>query len=343
MQSKFETSLEIFLREKCKLEGDSLISVISFLAKMGIKTNEELENSKTTTNDLVQMGLPIYQAVAIMENCKRMQAKQYKYFGPIFPRLASKYLTIQIAGFAFVQIEAIDFGYLCKRARLHLIRDFSLFKKELTYFAEKRKIKSIFELLDNRLISKMYKLCYAGSDSEKDLNDCMDIYKGRLQFQSFIIKERQISFMSHFLPWKVTIDRCKNIPYLFANLPHSVTCLNLFQVEGAESQLASTQTPRNFKKLKLSGLHTLFILKYYATTNQSLFVNANCLKHHGVIDYIKQMDCIQIIVQTHENTDNFLQIKDFIYFKQDATKYIELKDAFLLSLLNERAWVFEHI
>ncbi|TNV83646.1 hypothetical protein FGO68_gene10501 [Halteria grandinella] len=182
MTSKINVSLQTFLKYECHLEEeDSITSATAFLERMGFKSREQLLEvlPKITENYLTKLGLPENQAAAIMRHSKNAIPIQTCR---IFPRLISKYLALQIVGCAYVQPEAIDISYLCSNARLFFIKNFQLFKQNVLK-AEKKEIKSVFELLDERWLSKRYRLYYISKsahyiDTDKDITDCLELLQG---------------------------------------------------------------------------------------------------------------------------------------------------------------------
>ncbi|TNV73576.1 hypothetical protein FGO68_gene4647 [Halteria grandinella] len=238
----------------------------------------------------------------------------------MFPRLANKYITLNIIGYAFYQPEAVHLGYLCCSYRQLLIRNYQLFKKGV-FKAEKKVIKSVYELLDERWLSKRYRLCYEKNfDNEKDVADCLALLGDRLNFHSIAIPESLLPVCSHFRPIKMEIRYCKDISQLFKLLPHSVADLTIdFRFD---NHLSFVCLFHKLRKLKLLNCKlTLDILSRFATAIESLTIDGNCLELPGVMEYLAQMDCKQIIV----NTDNLMQekLREFFSCQSKASKFID--------------------
>ncbi|TNV83156.1 hypothetical protein FGO68_gene593 [Halteria grandinella] len=335
--SSADLSLDAFLKNECHLEGDSLASVTAFLKKMGFKTRQQLIEylPNLSVTGLTKLGLAESQATAIMQHSKSRLVK--KQANRMFPRLASKYLTLQVIGYAYVQQEAIDMGFLCINYKNLLIRNFQIFQKNVIQ-AEKKIIRSVFELLDERWLSKRYRLSYQGEDSERDLIDCFALLNGRLQFHSIEICNSILPNFSKFRPIKMKISNYFDVTELFKNLPSSVTCLNLDG--GMYCYNEYTCQLRKFKKLTIQSRYmTLDILQRYATATESLSIDGLGLKQPGVIDYLTQMDCKQIIVKTCD-----LQLEapiEFFNCKSKAAKFISGKKI-PYDFLDNVEWAFKY-
>ncbi|TNV73612.1 hypothetical protein FGO68_gene8233 [Halteria grandinella] len=253
----------------------------------------------------------------------------------MFPRLASKYLTLQIVGYAFFQPEAVELGYLCHSYRQLLIRNYQLFKKALIK-AEKKVIYTVFELLDERWLSKRYRLSYIGQDFEKDVADCLALLGDRLHFHSIAIPQSLLPLFSKFRPIKMEIEKCKDIPQLFKLLPHSVADLTLYNNKSLSFE-GECGGIRKFRKLKLLNYRqTLDILSRFATATESLTIEDDCLWQPGVMEYLAQMDCKQIIVKTKKLLDKKLQ--EFFSCQSKAIKFIDYSGRINYSQIEESEW-----
>ncbi|TNV74666.1 hypothetical protein FGO68_gene12051 [Halteria grandinella] len=239
----------------------------------------------------------------------------------MFPRLENKYITLNILGYAFVQHEGVHLGYLCFSNRQLLIRNYQLFKKAV-FKVEKKFIESVFELLDERWLSKRYRLCYKWDyDNEKDVADCLALLGDRLHFHSIIIKQSHLHVFSKFRPIKMEIRQCLDIPQLFQLIPHSVIDLTLNFKDNNPLSFEGVCI-RKFRKLKLQNFEqTLDILSRFATATESLIINVNCLQEPGVMECLAKMDCKQIIVNTH----NLMQekLREFFICESKAKKLID--------------------
>ncbi|TNV73837.1 hypothetical protein FGO68_gene9107 [Halteria grandinella] len=200
MMSSADESLEAFLTNECHLQGDSLASTTTFLAKMGLKMRQQLIEylPNLSVTEFTKLGLSESQAAAIMLHSNKTLKIQSKSSTRIFPRLANKYLQFEIIGYAFVQNEIADFSKLCLNLRQLIITNFQLFKQCLLQ-AQKKVISSVFQLLDDRLLSKRYRLCYNNSrnDSQNDQYDCAHLLEGRFHFYSISNMQNEL-FMSPF-------------------------------------------------------------------------------------------------------------------------------------------------
>ncbi|TNV83444.1 hypothetical protein FGO68_gene2221 [Halteria grandinella] len=142
---------------------------------MGFKSKQQLIAylPNLSASDLTKLGLPEEEATAIMRHCNKTPLNRTQR---MLPRLANKYITLEIIGYAFVQPEAVDLGYLCHSYKLLLIRNYQLFKKGIIK-AEKKVIESVFELFDERWLSKRYRLYYQPDqgevENEWDVADCI--------------------------------------------------------------------------------------------------------------------------------------------------------------------------
>ncbi|TNV83338.1 hypothetical protein FGO68_gene8411 [Halteria grandinella] len=297
MSSPADDSLEAFLINECHLQRDC--AAFPFLKKMGFKSKQQLVAflPKLSVKELTKLGLPEEEATAIMGHCNKTSPKRTT--SRMFPRLASKYLTLQIVGYAFVQEEAVDLEYLCQGYRQLLIRNYQLFKKAVIK-SEKKVIRDVLELLDERWLSKRYRLTYYSYDNEKDVADCLALLGDRLHFHSITIPHSfyLLNLFSQFRPIKIKIDKFQDIPQLFKLLPHSVTELTLLSSDHS-TFVGDYGGIRKFRKLKLLYCEqTLEILSKYATATESLTIDAISLEQPGVMVYIAKVDCKQIIVRT---------------------------------------------
>ncbi|TNV83342.1 hypothetical protein FGO68_gene6070 [Halteria grandinella] len=109
---------------------------------MGFKTKQELIAylPHLSPSELIKIGLPKAEATAIMKHCNNTQPKRTG--SRMFPRLAIKYLTLQIIGYAFVQPEEVDLGYLCRSYKLLLIRNYQLFQKGV--YKQRRRLSNLY-------------------------------------------------------------------------------------------------------------------------------------------------------------------------------------------------------
>ncbi|TNV83645.1 hypothetical protein FGO68_gene10500 [Halteria grandinella] len=148
--------------------------------------------------------------------------------------------------------------------------------------------------------------------------------------------------LSKFRPIQVAIKFCENISQLFQYLPTSVICLELIGNYNGKLIDGDCHAPLKFKKLNLINYkQPLDILSKYATATERLTIDAECLKQDGVIEYLAQMDCKNIIVQTN---NLFIQrLKDFLTMKSKALKYIIKNDSIELSSLETVEWAFSHL
>ncbi|TNV83307.1 hypothetical protein FGO68_gene14314 [Halteria grandinella] len=319
MSSPADDSIEAFLINDCHLQGDCLAT--TFLKQLGFKNRHQLQAILTllSVKESTKLGLPELEATAIMSHCNKTSPKRTT--SRMLPRLANKYLTLEIIWYAFVQPEAIDLVYLCHSYRQLLIKNYKLFKKEVV-MAEKKVIESVFELLDERWLSKRYRLSYKGKDYEIDVADCLDVLGDRLHFHSISISEALLPVFSKCKPTQMEINDCVNIPQLFIDLLPSVNHLTL---KGGRDQYIESESGNNvrkFRKLKLfSCKYTLDMLSIYATVTESLTIDGDCLQQPGVIEYLTQMDCKQIIVKTHKLECEYLI--EFFSCQSKAIKFIE--------------------
>ncbi|TNV83445.1 hypothetical protein FGO68_gene2222 [Halteria grandinella] len=135
------------------------------------------------------------------------------------------------------------------------------------------------------------------------------------------------------------INGCINIPQLFKDLPPSVNDLTLnCGDETIESEYG--KNIRKFKKLKLYLFKcTLDILSIYATATQSLTIDGECLQQPGVIQYLTQMDCKQIIVRTFKLECKYL--REFFICQSKANKFIECS-GIKYSEIEQVQWAFKY-
>ncbi|TNV83329.1 hypothetical protein FGO68_gene15782 [Halteria grandinella] len=301
----------------------------------GINTKQELQVSfsKQTVNEFVKGGLTESQATAIMEYCKNILQNQHRNAGPILPRLASKYLSLQIVGYAYVQHEAIDLTYLCIRARLVFIQNFELFKSEIIK-AKKTVIESVFQLLDERLLSKKYMLHLSSFFAE--LVHCVRIYKEKLQFYKISIKRNYEFLLTNFRPIIIEIGYCEDMTSFFALLPSSVINLNIHQHDYFTPD--ASLIPRKFRMLTLGGGQLVDILNHYATTSEALIIQPECLKEPEIFDYLTHFDCKEIIIETNLQ---FQECSKFLTCQSKAVKYFEFSEMDI-SNIQENQWAFEH-
>ncbi|TNV83312.1 hypothetical protein FGO68_gene4310 [Halteria grandinella] len=156
-----------------------------------------------SVSDLTKLGLPEAEAAGIMQHCDKTSPKMTA--AKMFPRLANKYITLNIIGYAFVQPEAVHLGYLCYGYRQLLIRNYQLLIKMKVIKAEKKVIQSVFELLDERWLSKRYRLTYNGYngyDKAQDVADCLALLGDRLHFSSINIYHSNLHLFSKCRPSK---------------------------------------------------------------------------------------------------------------------------------------------
>ncbi|TNV83514.1 hypothetical protein FGO68_gene16799 [Halteria grandinella] len=225
MSSPADDSIEAFLINDCQLSGDCLAT--TFLKKLGFKNRHQLQAILIlpSVKESSKLGLPKPEDSQIIDNSNKVSPK--KATRRMLSRLASKYLTLEIIGYAFVQQEAVDLGYLCHSYKLLLIRNYQLFKKGVIK-AEKKVINSVFELLDEKWLSKKYRLRYKWAcDNENEVADCLALLGDRLHFHSIKINRSLLPMFSKCKPSKMEIDQCNNIPQLFKDLPLSVNYLKL--------------------------------------------------------------------------------------------------------------------
>ncbi|TNV83372.1 hypothetical protein FGO68_gene6842 [Halteria grandinella] len=143
---------------------------------------------------------------------------------------------------------------------------------------------------------------------------------------------------SKFRPMKMKINSCKNIPQLFKDVPPSVTSLTLHFDEVIEGCCGGI---RKFKILKLLNCkRTLNILTRYATATDSLTINEECLSQPGVIKYLKQIDCKQIIVVKGNLFNQYL--KEFINMQSKAIKFIKYCTTIQYSQIRQVEWTFNY-
>ncbi|TNV82949.1 hypothetical protein FGO68_gene358 [Halteria grandinella] len=124
---------------------------------------------------------------------------------------------------------------------------------------------------------------------------------------------------SKFRPTEVSVRRVEDISQLLQYMPSSVQCLHL---EFAAQNLIQTQneTPRKFKILTLQKCKQILeILSKHATATESLTIDSECLDEPGVIDYLTQMDCQQVIIIQNEQEDKLIE---FFNRQSKAQKYI---------------------
>ncbi|TNV82898.1 hypothetical protein FGO68_gene7630 [Halteria grandinella] len=310
---------------------------------MGLKTRQQLIEylPNLSVTEFSKLGLSESQASAIMRNSNKALQIQCKTSTRIFPRLASKYLQFEIIGYAFVRHEISDLSKLCLNFRQLMIANFQLFKQSLLK-AEKKVIRSVFQLLDQRCLSKKYLLCYDKryQDSYIDETDCSRLLAGRLYFYSIQMNHNQLFMLNLFQPQKVRIHDCDDIAYLFQRLPTSVTWLELTNCK----KLRNNPVNRKFKKLRLFNCYyTLDILTKCATATESLTVDTQSLNLPVVLDYLSQLECKQIIIKTASLNNEYLKL----FFNRDskALKFIQFADTFSIisvSSLEKYKWAFKY-
>ncbi|TNV83373.1 hypothetical protein FGO68_gene6843 [Halteria grandinella] len=122
---------------------------------MGIKSRQQLQTilPHLSVTEPTKLLVPEAEASTIMRHCSK--TSNFSTLKRMFPRLKSKYLALKIVGYAFFQPEAVELSYLCSSVRHFLIKNFQLFKMGVIQ-AEKKLIGSVFELLDERWLSKRY-------------------------------------------------------------------------------------------------------------------------------------------------------------------------------------------
>ncbi|TNV85631.1 hypothetical protein FGO68_gene16041 [Halteria grandinella] len=316
----------------------------SILQQMNICSKEELLAAlpKLSIINLTNLGLNEHQALQILKISKKLN----NYQRTILPRLASKYLNLQIVGYAYARYEAIDLAFLSKNARAVFIRNYNLFKREVRDGREKKEIMSVFELLEEDLkFFKKYRIYYNHlKDNEGDLAECIDLYIGRIEFYSLSMREEHLFFISNFLPRKVTLTECTNIPYILSQLPHSVKTLSLTSSSQQKYLAALIVTPRIFKKLKLFKFpvdQTLHILTHYATATESVTLQDYCVNEPDIFKLLTNLDCAGIIIQAQTKKNK--QLKQFFDCKLKANKFIELPSIASLSMLSENEWTQEYM
>ncbi|TNV83286.1 hypothetical protein FGO68_gene7359 [Halteria grandinella] len=330
MTSIQDDSLLVFLSDQCHLSGEWLNYITAFNRQMGFRTIQQ-------TLQFLPNLIAGYQANMNYQNITWPIKRKRRNI--IFPLISNKLLTLEIFGYAFFSQETIDLIHLCRNFRHLLISDFKIFKKYVRE-SEKKVITSIFDLLNERWLSKRYRLCYEGiRDTEKDLNDCLSVLDGRLHFYSINIDQRQLFNLSKFRPTKMSVYDLKGISLLFKNLPSSVTCLQLsFANQYLILDQDKRQTPRKFRSLRLSECkQTLDILSKHATATESLTIDSECLEELGVIDYLTKMDCKQIIVIQNRNQR---KLSEFFNRKSKALKLIDNYNSILASTLEYIQWEF---
>ncbi|TNV83101.1 hypothetical protein FGO68_gene13980 [Halteria grandinella] len=339
MTSTLEDSLDDFLRNECFLEGDSLATTKTFLKKMGFKTRVQLLDflPKLTLNDLIKLGLPEMQASAIMRHSNQPLAiVRKKRTSMIFSRLSSKYLNLEIIGYAYVQQEAIDLCQLCLTSKLFFINNFSLFNTIVKH-AEKIIIKTVFDLLDERLHSRRYRLCYEPEcDDGYDLQECAKLLEGKFQFYSITASSFQCTYLGKSRTTKLKIDKCRSI--YDDTIPPSVTCLTIV---GFIDPIKGDSSPRKFRKLSLLDCyHHLDILKKLATTTESLTISDSTLNLRGFLQNLAQVDCKQIIARTDQFQNQMLD--KFLKQEMKAKKYIKNVGTIYLSNIPQHDWKIKH-
>ncbi|TNV83257.1 hypothetical protein FGO68_gene8231 [Halteria grandinella] len=305
---------------------------------MGFKSKLQLVAylPNLSVTDLTKLGLPEAEATIIMRYYNKTMPKTIT--NSIFSRLASKYINLEIVGYALIRPEAIDLGYLCHSSRLFLIRNYQLLKK-IVINAEKKIIKNVFELLDERFLSKKYRLYYEyDSDNDKDIIDCLDLLGDRIHLHSVAIKQSLLPIFSKFRPFKMRIWDCQNIPYLLLHLPSSVIQLTLANRDcSIEGECGGI---RKFMKLKLSQKYMLDVLSRFATATQTLTIQSECLEWPGVIEYLAQMDCKQVIVETFKLFNG--KIRKFFNCQSNAKKFIENNIRNNYSQIGKVEWAFKY-
>ncbi|TNV85038.1 hypothetical protein FGO68_gene8262 [Halteria grandinella] len=93
--------------------------------------------------------------------------------------------------------------------------------------AEQKVINSVYELLDERWLSKEYRLFYKGDDTEMDLSDCLALLGDRLHFHSITCSDSFLPVFSKFRLIKMEIEYQDNLSQFFEHIPHSVAELTL--------------------------------------------------------------------------------------------------------------------
>ncbi|TNV83283.1 hypothetical protein FGO68_gene5398 [Halteria grandinella] len=344
MSSPVDDSVEAFLINECHLQRDCLAS--TFFRKMGFKSQQQLVAylPNLSLTDFTKLGLPEAEATAIMWHCNKTSPKILA--AKMLPRLANKYITLNIIGYAFAQHEAVHLGYLCQSYRQLLIRNYQLFKKTV-FKAEKKVIQSVFELLDERWLSKRYRLSYSiggnlsrpNWDNEKDVADCQAVLGDRLNFHSIIIPQSHLHLFSKFRPIKMEIRECTDILLLSISIPHSVVDLTLnFQYSNPLS--FEGVCIRKFKQPKLLYCkQTLDILSRFATATESLTIEVHCLEEPGVMEFLAQMECKQIIIKA----ENLMQenLREFFSYQSKAIKFIYC-DFISYSLIGQYDWAWNY-
>ncbi|TNV83234.1 hypothetical protein FGO68_gene4072 [Halteria grandinella] len=320
MYSPADDSVEAFLINDCQLSGDCLAS--TFFKKMGFNSRKQLQAilPHLSVTEPTKLGIPEAEATAIMRHSNKTSPKMTA--AKMFPRLANKYITLNIVGYAFVQPEAVHLGYLSCSYKQFLITNYQLFKKELIK-AEKKVICSVFELLDERWLSKKYRLAFNGCKKSyfyQDVADCLALLGDRLHFHSIEIYQSHLDLFSKFRPIKMVISGCTDILLLFQLIPHSVADLTLHFDFGNHLSFEGVCI-RKFRKLKLLNCEqTLDILSRFVTATESLTINDNCLEEPGVLEYLAQMDCKQIILYRYNLLAN--KLREFFSFQSKADKFI---------------------
>ncbi|TNV83711.1 hypothetical protein FGO68_gene812 [Halteria grandinella] len=314
---------------------------MAFFAMKEFNTKQQLIDAlqNLSTADLTQQGLSEAQAGAILGHSQKPLPMKQKATARTFPRLASKYLTLEIVGYACVLQEAVDLGYLFRNFRQLLIQNFKLIKATFKQ-AEKKVIRSVFQLLDERWLSKRYRLQYFGGiDSDKDVEDCCRLLGSRLNFYSIQIWSSQMFMLSKFRPIKVTVFDCVDIPLLYKHLPSSVTSLKIYG-EDDEFVQSDYPAPRVFKELSVASLSNyediMIILRKYATATESLTIEWICLEVPGVIDYLMEMNCKQIIVETDDLSNE--KLIEFFNCQSKAKKLIQFEGGIATSQVEQEQW-----
>ncbi|TNV83202.1 hypothetical protein FGO68_gene4141 [Halteria grandinella] len=249
MSTPADDSVESFLINECRLQRlqGSYLAFL-FFKNIGFTRKQQLLAflPNLSVTDLIKLGLLESEAAAIMRHSNKTILK--RTINTAFPRLANKYIILDIVGWACVQPEAVDLGYLCHSFRLFLIRNYQLMLKMGVIMAEKKVITNIFELLDERWLSKRYRLTYQGYNHEKDVADCLALLGDRLHFHYLKIQQSLLPIFSKRKPIKVKIETGENISQFFKDLPHSVTQLTVESFQVYEDNCGDI---RKFRKLKM--------------------------------------------------------------------------------------------
>ncbi|TNV83167.1 hypothetical protein FGO68_gene10131 [Halteria grandinella] len=223
----------------------------------------------------------------------------------------SKNITFMIMGFACFSKDAIKLlGYASRQGRQCLVTQYQTFKIYVSKSREKLYIRSIYQLLDQKLHSRRYRLCYNIQDDteQQELCESIEHLRGRLEFDSFKITQFDnftqcilIESLSFLQKVSISGKYCSqaHLLQLLTMLPHSVQSFELIRYNFTKK--ISTNYKRLIKNLKLKKIHGDQFSYVYSlfTVTDTLKVDMKFLNEDNSESKLCQFKCKEIIIETN--------------------------------------------